>query len=787
MKEKLSIFYKKIHFYALKYGHYIKKHPFKSLFFIFSSICSFVLLLFLLTYFGVFGAIPKQAELKQLKNPITSTLYSTNGEVLAHYYLQNRSNIDSTQLNKYLVDALVATEDVRFYEHKGIDYKSYARVLIKSVLLQQGKGGGSTITQQIAKNIFGRKKQFVLSTVVNKMREVIIARRLENIYTKNEILLLYFNTVSFGENLYGIEKAAQRFFNKKPEKLTLAECATLVGVLKAPSFYNPRTNPERAENRRNVVLGQMVKYNYLTDKEVEIAKTPLKLRYVAPPKLSSLTNYYKEFVKKEFDAWAANNPSDEGHTYDLEIDGLKIYTTLHPSIQKYVENAMNRQMNRLQDLMNQYWTSATTEGGKEALIDKLINNHPEVKAMKASGKSKTAIEAFINTKKMRAYWEIGEGYQPKLQNLKDSISSAINRLHAGILVMNSRNGSILGYLGGIDYGFSQIDQVHSKKQVGSTFKPITYLAALERGLDPCDYFNNQLLTYKKYENWQPKNANHSYGGSYSMYGALANSVNTVSVAIQLRVGNERVINQAKKMGIESDIPNVPSMVLGTADLNLFEMVKAYASISNGGNAVQPYIIDRIEDQEGKILYKAKPSYKGSVASYTNVKYLQKMMEQVMVQGTGASIQNYNIPYNIIGKTGTTQNNGDGWFIGCSPEIVVGAWVGTMDKRVQFNSTRLGSGASTALPMVASIFKGLSSWQNPMLSNFSYDFKYFPCPAFTEMSAEEASNLYKTDSTYVRDLLRRDSILEAEKRMLLDSIAKDTLNITPIINNNVSDN
>lgn len=760
--------------------HFVIKHPFKSVLYGFLFSFFFILLVFFLTYLGAFGKIPKRAELRNLKNPITSTLYSSQKTVLTTYFLQNRSNIDSTELNNYLIDALVATEDVRFYDHKGIDYKSYARVIIKSLLLQQGKGGGSTITQQIAKNIFGRKKQYIFSTLINKMREVIIARRLEKVYTKNELLLLYFNTVSFGENLYGIEKASQRFFNKIPKKLSLAECATLVGVLKAPSFYNPRTQPERSENRRNVVLNQMVKYGYLQAEEAEKAKKPLKLKYVPPTKISSIANYYKEFVKQEFNAWAEKNPTKEGHIYDLELDGLKIYTTLHPSVQKYAENAMKSNMDRLQSLMNLYWTSASTQGGKEAFIKKLINNHPEVKALKAANKTEREINDFVAKKIPRKYWEIGEGYQNKMQSLQDSIISAINRLHTGILVMNSRNGSILGYLGGIDYGFSQYDQVQNKKQVGSTFKPITYLAGLESGIDPCDFFDNQLLTYQRYENWKPRNANGSYGGSYSTYGALANSVNTASVAIQIKTGTKRVIAQARKMGIEAKIPIVPSIVLGTADISLFEMVKAYASISNGGNQVSPYIIERIEDQHGVVLYKAAPKYNGRVASYSSIKNLQKMMGFAMTNGTGASIQNYQIPYNIIGKTGTTQNNGDGWFIGCSPEIVVGAWVGTLDKRVQFSTTRFGSGASTALPMVASIFKGLSSWQNPILTNFQYDFKYFPCPPYSEFSSLESNATFKNDSTYLKSLLLRDSILETERLRMLDSTRVDSIPINKVI-------
>ena len=332
--------------------------------------------------------------------------------------------------------------------------------------------------------------------------------------------------------------------------------------------------------------------------------------------------------------------------------------------------------------------------------------------------------------------------------------SAIVRLHTGILAINSRSGAILGYLGGIDYGFSQIDNIQSPKQVGSTFKPITYLTALQQGVDACDFYDNTLRTYSKYENWQPRNANNNYGGSYSVHGALANSVNTVSVALQMQVGVSKTIKQAEKMGITASIPEVPSIVLGTADINPLEMVTAYASISNGGHLVKPYMIQKITGEEGKVLFEAKPKYLGRVATEAAIKKLQQMMGEVITEGSGASFQAYEIPFNIIGKTGTTQNNGDRWFIGASPEVVIGSWVGTQDKRVHFKNTSLGSGARTAMPMVASVFKGLSSWTRPMLTNFEYVSPYFECPTFSELHAKEAVNFFKTDSTYINELRRK---------------------------------
>ncbi|MET7028247.1 transglycosylase domain-containing protein [Sediminicola luteus] len=736
---------------------YIRKHPFKTFFFLLLLGITAVAILMSMIYYGAFGKLPTADYLKGLKNPVTSTIYASNKEPIGYYFLQNRSNVDSSQITSNLKNALVATEDTRFYDHGGVDYKSYARVFVKSIILGQNAGGGSTITQQVAKNLFGREKQFFLSTPINKIREVFIAKRLENIYDKEDILLLYFNTVSFGENTYGIEKAANRFFNKPPEELTLPESATLVGLLKAPTYYNPRSFPDRAEQRRNVVLSQMEKYGYLTAEEFAAAKAPLKLDYQTPKKSSSFSNYYKEFVAAEFQKWAEENPAPDGHTYDLEADGLSLYTTLNVDIQHYAELAIQRQIDQLQSLMDRHWSASTTEGGKEALLKKIEESMGGIQNMRKAGKTEAEINKYIQEKKERKYWVVGKGYEDQLMSLEDSITKSINRLHAGVLVMSSTSGRIMGYVGGIDYGFSQTDNIITPRQVGSTFKPITYLAALQTGQEPCTFYDNQLLTYSKYEDWRPRNADHSYGGSYSMHGALAGSINTVSVSIQMRTGTERVLEQAKKMGIETELPNVPSIVLGTADITLLEMVRAYASISNGGNKVKPFAIERIENEQGEVIYEAKPAYEGRVASYKNVKAIQKMMEGVTQGGTGSRLAAYNIPFNIIGKTGTTQNNGDGWFIGASPELVVGAWVGTFDKRVQFSSTTMGSGANTALPMVASVFRDLSYWRRPILTNFEYEINHFPCWPYSMLSAAEAAPLALSDTTYRQYLKIRDSI------------------------------
>ena len=420
---------------------------------------------------------------------------------------------------------------------------------------------------------------------------------------------------------------------------------------------------------------------------------------------------------------------------------------------------MLRQMESLQKLMDQHWEALSTEGGKEALLKKLLNQTAAVKQWKAQGKSDLEIQKLIAVKKSRIQWTLSDGNIQKVQSLKDSIAGAINRLHTGLLTISSQTGRIMGYVGGIDYGMSQRDNILEKNQVGSTFKPITYLAALEKGKNPCNYYDNNLVSYADYKDWKPRNSNGQYGGSYSMHGALANSINTVSVRIQIETGIEPVKALAKNMGITATLPSWPSIVLGTADISLFEMVTAYASISNGGRRVQPFAIERIEDDNGTVLYQAKPPYGDRVASEVNTKRLQQMMGSVLTEGTAGRIQGYGIPNNLIGKTGTTQNNGDGWFIACSPEIVVGSWVGTYDKRVQFKTTNMGSGANTALPMVASVFKGMSAWNTSILTNFVYEKDYFDCPPFLEMSPSEAAEFAKTDSTYIMQRRFKDSIFD----------------------------
>jgi penicillin-binding protein 1A len=439
---------------------------------------------------------------------------------------------------------------------------------------------------------------------------------------------------------------------------------------------------------------------------------------------------------------------------------------LYPAIQQSVEKAQEGHMRRLQKVFAKNWEVSIKGVSRDSFLRRLMWQDQYARDLQSQGLSRSEIEAKFATASEKRIWT-WDGFKNVNMNFRDYIVQELTRLHAGVFAIDNRSGRILAYVGGNDYDYSQYDQVSIPRQVGSVFKPLVYLAGLQKGLSPCDFYDNQRRTYSRYENWSPRNAGGKYGGSYSMWGALTNSVNTVSAEVMMATGTNAVIRLAKRAGISSKLPKVPSIVLGAAELTLEEMVGAYAYIANGGGSVKPYSIVRIEDENGNKLY-TRP--------YTNVtrkepaesfQQTRKMMRSVLVQGTGSRISSYRIPYNIIGKTGTTQNNADGWFIASSPEVTVGAWVGTMDKRVHFRSTRLGSGGNTALPMVGRVFADLSLWRTPILSDFTYSIPEFDCVASSELPPEEArllSPFFKVEEK-TTDTLRVDSIIPLPKPAL----------------------
>lgn len=649
----------------------------------------------LLVLGGVFGKLPDSQSLKQIQNPIATEVYSADGVLMGTYYIQNRQYLEPSEIPETIKDALVATEDIRFYSHKGIDTRSLFRVFFKTLLLRkEGSGGGSTLTQQLAKNLYPRSNKGSLSMPVNKVKEMATARRMEKVYTKDEILEMYLSTVPFGENTFGIKAASRRFFNKDPQDLQLEEAAVLVGMLKATQSYNPVRNPERALARRNVVMAQMEKYGYMDAKVADSLQTiPLELDYHPLPHNAGIAPYFREFIRKEMDLWCQEHKKNESEPYNLYTDGLKVYTTIDSRLQEYAEEAMKEHMAHLQKIFEKQWRGAKLWKG---LTEKqlLINYDGEYRSEMAA-EPKHKMEVFT--------WD---GNQEREYNTLDSIKHYLGLLQAGFLAMDVQSAEIKAWVGGINHEYFKYDHVLAKRQAGSTYKPLVYLEALEQGFAPCDYFPNDSVVYEEFDDWTPRNADRAYGGYYSMNGALVHSVNTVSVDILMQVGIDSVLELSQNAGIESELPAVPSLALGTGAVSLFEMVGAYQAIANMGIAKEPLYIKRIEDRNGKVLEERIPDAEVSpICRPENAEVMIQMLRGVVNDGTAAGLRmKYGISADIAGKTGTTQNYTDGWFIGFTPGLVAGAWVGGDLQNVRFQNMRYGQGAYTAMPIWAGFMK-----------------------------------------------------------------------------------
>ncbi len=664
-------------------------------------------LLFLLGAFivlvltGVFGKLPDKQEFMQIQNPMATEVYTADGVLMGTYYIQNRQYLEPSEIPGSIRNALVATEDVRFYHHKGIDTRSLFRVFFKTILLnKEGSGGGSTLSQQLAKNLYPRIDHGVLSMPVNKVREMAIARRMEQVYTKDEILEMYLSTVPFGENTFGIKAASRRFFNQDPQELQMEEAAVLVGMLKATGSYNPVNYPERALERRNVVLAQMAKYDYLDAPGADsLQELPLVVDYHPLPHNAGIAPYFREFIRAELDAWCQEHYKSESEPYNLYTDGLKIYTTIDSRLQRYAEEAMQDHMSKLQKIFGWQWEDDDLWKG---LTEKqlLINYDGE-------NRDGMAVEA---SRKMEVFtWK---GKQEREYNTLDSIKHYLGLLQTGFLAMEVQTAEIRAWVGGINHEYFKYDHVLSRRQAGSTFKPLVYLEALEQGKAPCDYFPNDSVVYEDFDNWSPRNADRSYGGYYSMKGALVHSVNTVSVELMMQIGIDSVLEICELAGITSSLPAVPSLALGTGAVSLYEMVGVYQAIANMGIAKEPVYISRIEDRNGKVLEERIPEAEGrAICTPENAEIMIEMLRGVVNEGTAVGLRkNYGITADIAGKTGTTQNYTDGWFIGFTPGMVAGAWVGGDLQNVRFQTIQYGQGAFSAMPI----------WAGFMMSAFQDD-------------------------------------------------------------------
>jgi len=693
-----------------------------------------------LIYLGLFGRLPQPSELRQIRQANSSELLSTDGRVLGRYYVENRVDIGFSEIPPFLVEALLATEDSRFFEHRGIDGRALLRVFVKSILLgDESAGGGSTLSQQLAKNLFPRRNYWLLSLPVNKFREMVIASRLERIYSKKELLNLYLNTVPFGGPIYGINVASQTYFGKKPAALRPDEAALLVGLLKGPSFYDPIAHPDRALQRRNTVLAQMVKYGYLQEAGAKkLKRKPLGLVYNPQGRSAGPAAHFREHIRPELERILAEIRKPGGGKYDLYTDGLRIHTTLDYYLQVFAEQAVREQMPRIQSQFHQDWKAAYPWGSEENLWD-LARQSARFRQLEADGLSSREIIAhFTRRRPMLLFSWTGPIVARTITPL-DSLRISLQTLQAALYSLDPDNGAIRAWVGGSHFGFNQYDHVLARRQTGSVFKPIVYSAALAEGLDPCTYYPNEQISYPEYQDWAPANADKVYGGFYSLGGALARSINTIAVQVLLAVGIEEVKQMAKALGIRSDLPSVPSIALGSAALSLEEVTRAFATLWGRGIRHEPHFLKRIETRDGRILFEAPKESGVQVLDPSIPDALVPMLEEAVNSGTGSALRTrFGLQLPLAGKTGTTQRYSDGWFIGGSPALVTGIWVGASLPAVHFRSAANGQGAATALPLFGAYYHrmanspGLVKYLRGQFPGYQDSIQAVPdCPPFLE--------------------------------------------------------
>ena len=705
-----------------------------------AGIAAFVLL-FLAASWGLLGEMPDHTVLENPKTNLATEIISSDGQTLGKFYFNdNRTPVDYEDLPSHLVDALIATEDARFHSHSGIDARGTLRAIVKL-----GSGGGaSTISQQLAKQLFTKQvSSSKIERAFQKVREWVIATRLERQYTKEEIIAQYFNIYDFLNNADGIRSASRIYFGKEPQNLELKESAMLVGMFKNSALYNPRRNPIGVKNRRNVVLSQMEKYGYINEQVKDsLQKTELDLRYTPESHREGIATYFREYLRAFMKDWIKENPKPDGTKYNINSDGLKVYTTIDSRMQQYAEGAVQQHMPRLQaEFFHQNTPKRNptapfldlTQGAIDTLLWQGMRQGERWRILREAGKSAKEIEAsFYKPTKMTVFkWENGKPSEvDTIMKPIDSMRYYKSFLRTGMMSMDPQTGHVKAWVGGMNYRHFQYDMVkQGKRQIGSTFKPFVYTVAIDQlHLSPCDEIPDTPFCIEKNkfgnpEEWCPKNSNNDYGGVRTLKNALANSVNTVTARLIDKVGPETVVNLAQKLGVESEILAVPSIALGTSDLSVYEMVGAYATFANKGVYTKPVMVTQIEDKNGTILYQFAPETR-DVLSEETAYVTVKLLEGVTQYGSGARLRTkgadayradyreiitgypYEFTNPIAGKTGTTQNQSDGWFMGMVPNLVTGVWVGAEDRAAHFASITYGQGAAMALPIWGIYMKSL---------------------------------------------------------------------------------
>ncbi len=686
-----------------------------------------LILFFLLASWGVFGKMPSFDQLENPDSNVATEIISSDGETIGKFYLENRTPVKYEDLPKHLVDALISTEDERFYDHSGIDAKG----TLRAAVTLGSSGGASTITQQLAKNLFhGEGSRFFLFRIVQKAKEWIIATRLERQYTKQEIIAMYLNTVDFVNNAVGIRSAAKIYFGKEPKDLKVEEAAVLVGMLKNPSLYNPNkaSRKQIVFDRRNTVLGQMVKNGKLEEAEKErLAKEPVRINFSPESHKEGIATYFREYLRDFMKKWVKDNPKKDGSgEYDIYRDGLKIYTTIDSRMQKYAEEAVDEHLANLQEeffIQQKKNKNAPfiniSEAETKKILDRSMKNSERWRIMEEKGFDEDdIIKSFgVKTEMTVFTWK---GEKDTIMTPMDSIRYYKHFLQTGLMSMEPQTGHVKAWVGGINYKHFQYDHVaQGARQVGSTFKPFVYAAAIEQlKISPCDSvidspFSMPKGKYGIDKDWHPQNSDGQFRGQVTYKKALALSINTVSAKLIDRIGPKPVVDLTKNLGVNSEIPEQPAIALGAVEITVSDMVAAYSTFANQGMYVKPTVISKIEDKNGVLLYQ-QTSETHEVLSKDIAYAVIKLLEGVTESGSGARLKwggggggaGYDrmtgYPYAIInpiaGKTGTTQNQSDGWFVGMVPNLATGVWVGNEDRSAHFKSLTYGQGAIMALPI-----------------------------------------------------------------------------------------
>ena len=678
-----------------------------------------------LTSMGVFGDLPTFDQLENPKNNLATEIISEDGIVLGKYFFENRSSALYNEIPENLINAFISTEDVRFRNHSGIDGRALLRAIYGVLTGKSSSGGASTITQQLSKMLFTDKPSSGIDRVMQKLKEWIISGQLEKRYTKDEILTMYLNRFDWVNNAVGIKSASKVYFNKSPIDLNVSESAMLVGMLKNPSYYNPNRRIELTEGRRNIVLSQMNKYEVISDSLYDtLVQQPIVLNFKKASHNEGLAPYFREYFRGELKKWCSTHTKPDGTNYNAYTDGLKVYTTINSRLQQFAEEGLRTHISSLQKDFNNHWKGYTKAPYPDdfewdqidEIIDQGMRRSERYRKLKKAGKSKNEINSIFK-KKVQMTLFSWDGEIDTLLSPRDSIKYNKFFIHSGMMSMDPKTGHVKAYVGGINYKHFKYDHVKiGKRQVGSTFKPFLYSLAMQEGYTPCYEVSNVPVVFDKTrwrleKDWVPRNSGDEFDEmSLTLKFGLANSINTVTAYIMKQFGPHAVVDLAKKIGIQSKILAVPSLCLGTFDLSVYEMVGAYSTFVNKGVWTEPIFVTRIEDKNGVILEDFQPKTQEAMSKETAdlmVRMLQGVVDGVyspaagVTRGTGVRLRfKYGFENEMGGKTGTTQNQSDGYFMGITPNLVTGVWSGCEDRAAHFRTIHYGQGANMALPVFA---------------------------------------------------------------------------------------